>query len=57
MSGNQISARLDGFSFFFLIPAGVGLFAYLRERKPALAMTGGGISRLLNCCDSFKPRR
>ena len=28
-------------SFFFLIPAGVGLFAYLRERKPALAMTGG----------------
>ena len=40
MSGNQISARLDGFSYFFLIPAGVGLFAYLRERKPALAMTG-----------------
>jgi len=41
LSGNQASARLDGFSFFFLIPAGVGLFAYLRERKPALAMTGG----------------
>ena len=41
LSGNQASARLDGLSFFFLIPAGVGLFAYLRERKPALAMTGG----------------
>ena len=40
LSGNQGSARLDGLSFFFLIPAGVGLFAYLRERKPALAMTG-----------------
>jgi hypothetical protein len=41
LSGNQVSARLDGLSYFFLIPAGVGLFAYLRERKPALAMTGG----------------
>ncbi|HEU0004855.1 MAG TPA: hypothetical protein VFS12_02585 [Terriglobia bacterium] len=40
MSGNQISARLDGLSYFFLIPAGVGLFVYLRDRKPALAMTG-----------------
>jgi len=40
LSGNQISVRLDGFSYFFLIPAGVGLFAYLRERKPALALTG-----------------
>jgi hypothetical protein len=40
MSGNQISMRLDGLSYFFLIPAGVGLFAYLRERKPALALTG-----------------
>ena len=40
MNGNQISMRLDGFSYFFLIPAGVGLFAYLRERKPALALAG-----------------
>jgi hypothetical protein len=40
MSGNQISVRLDGLSYFFLIPAGVGLFAYLRERKPTLALTG-----------------
>jgi len=40
MSGNQLSARFDGLSYFFLIPAGVGLFVYLRERKPALAMTG-----------------
>ena len=40
LSGNQLSARLDGLSFFFLIPAGVGLFAYLRDRKPALALTG-----------------
>jgi hypothetical protein len=31
-----ISVRLDGFSYFFLIPAGVGLFAYLRERNQRL---------------------
>ena len=41
LTANQISARLDGFSYFFLIPAGVGLYAYLRERKPGLALTGG----------------
>lgn len=40
MRGNQMSARLDVLSFFFLIPAGVGLFVYLRERKPSLAITG-----------------
>jgi len=40
LNGNQISARLDGLSYFFLIPAGLGLFVYLRERKPALALTG-----------------
>src|SRR5262245_15515198 len=40
LSGNQISARLDILSYFFLIPAGVGLFVFLRDRKPALALTG-----------------
>ena len=41
LSGNQISARLDVLSYFFLIPTGVGLFVFLRDRKPALALTGG----------------
>ncbi|MCI0419633.1 MAG: hypothetical protein L0312_10495, partial [Acidobacteria bacterium] len=43
---NQLSARLDLFSYFLLVPALVGIFAYLRDRTPGRGMLGGAFAAL-----------
>ena len=47
LSGNQLSTRLDGLSFFFLIPAGVGLLS--ARSQTGACPDWSGVSRLLNC--------
>jgi len=44
LKGNHISLRLDLISYFLLIPSLVGLFAYLRERRPGRAHLGGAFA-------------
>ena len=44
LKGNYVSLRLDLFSYFLLIPSLVGLFAYLRERRPGRAHLGGAFA-------------
>ena len=44
LKGNHLSLRLDLFSYFLLIPSLVGLFAYLRERRPGRAHLGGAFA-------------
>jgi hypothetical protein len=44
--GNQIAFRLDQLSYFLWIPALVGLFAFLRDRKPGRAHLGGAFAAL-----------
>jgi hypothetical protein len=44
LKGNHISLRFDLFSYFLLIPSLVGLFAYLRERRPGRAHLGGAFA-------------
>ncbi len=44
--GNQLSARLDIISYFLLIPALLGIFAYLLDRVPGRAMLGGAFAGL-----------
>jgi hypothetical protein len=44
--GNQLSARLDIISYFLLIPALLGIFAYLRERASGRAYLGAAFAGL-----------
>jgi len=44
--GNQIAFRLDQLSYFLWIPALVGLFAFLRDRRPGRAHLGGAFAAL-----------
>jgi len=42
--GTHIASRLDQLSYFLWIPALVGLFAYLRDRRPGRAHLGGAFA-------------
>ena len=42
--GTHIASGLDQLSYFFWIPALVGLFAYLRDRRPGRAHLGGAFA-------------
>src|SRR5438093_8290256 len=43
-SGNRTAAQLDLLSYFLWVPALVGLFIYLRERRPGRAHLGGALA-------------
>ncbi len=42
--GNHVAFRLDQLSYFLWIPALVGLFAFLRDRRPGRAHLGGAFA-------------
>ena len=44
LKGNHISLRLDLLSYFLLIPSLVGIYAYLRERRPGRAHLGAAFA-------------